>query len=100
MISNSQREEKEEKMPTKRQSNDFINFIIDAEKNPKLADEFLSKKTAKHLHSFFHKKGYKDIPYNHCQDILTARDRMRRRRIPREGEKAVDNSCVGHSYEY
>jgi len=85
-------------MPTKRQSNDFINFIIDAEKNPKLADEFLSKKTAKNLHSFLHKKGYKDIPYNHCQDILAARKSMRGRIIPGEGKKAVD--CVGGQKDY
>ena len=80
-------------MATKRLSNDFINFIIDAEKNPKLTDEFLSKKTPKHLHSFFHEKGYKDIPHNDCEDILRAHKHMTGGRIPREGERILDEHC-------
>ncbi len=69
-------------MATLRQENDFIKFILDAEKNPKLAEEFLAKKTAKDLNTFFQKKGYKDIPENNCKDILTARNRARGLYIP------------------
>ncbi len=64
-------------MGTKRQRNDFINFIMDAEKNPKLTAEFLSKKSPTALHSFFQAKGYKDIPFNDCLDILTVGKRTK-----------------------
>jgi tRNA 2-selenouridine synthase SelU len=94
MISNSKRKEKEGKMPTKRQSKHFIDFITDAAKDRKLTDEFMSKKTPEHLHSFFQERGYRDVPYSHCQDILRARKRMGRRRIPGEGETA-DQACIG-----
>lgn len=82
-------------MSTKRQSNDFINFVIDAEKNPDLTHQFLSKKTAKQLHSFFDEKGYKDISYHHCEHILTAKKLMRGRIIPGRGK-----DCVGGRKDY
>lgn len=100
MISNFQHREKEEKMGTKRDRNDFINFIIDAQKNPKLTNEFLSTKTAKDLHSFFHKKGYKDIPYNDCRDIVMAQKRIRGHRIPHHGRGILRSDCVSEQYNY
>jgi len=87
-------------MGTKRERNDFINFIIDAQKDPKLAEEFLSKKTPKHLHSFFHKKGFKDIPYNDCEDILMAQKRMRGHRIPHPGKKISPECCPKEELNY
>jgi hypothetical protein len=63
---------------TQRSRSDFINFIIDSEKNENLQKEFLSKKSATKLYSFFQEKGYKDIPYNDCQDILTAAKSMKK----------------------
>ncbi len=58
---------------TQRNRSDFINFIIDTEKKPKLVRDFLSKKSQTTLYNFFQAKGYKDIPYNDCKDILTAK---------------------------
>jgi len=87
-------------MGTKRDRNDFINFVMDSIENPKLADEFLSKKTPKQLHSFFHKKGFKDIPYNDCDDILMARKRMRGGSIPRHGEKISPTNCPPGAKNY
>jgi len=69
-------------MAPKRQENDFIKFILDAEKNPKLAEEFLAQKTTKDIYTFFQKKGYHDIPENNCKDILTARNRGRGLYLP------------------
>jgi hypothetical protein len=69
-------------MPTKRLRNDFINFLMDADKNPKLFGEFLSKKTPKELYRFFAEKGYEDIASNDCRDIIAARKRLGGRRIP------------------
>lgn len=73
-------------MATNRQRNDFINFISDAAKNEKLAEEFLAQKTAKDLYSFFQKKEYKDIPENDCGDILAATKHMEGVCIPKPGE--------------
>jgi hypothetical protein len=87
-------------METKRSRSDFINFIMDAQKNPDLTNEFLSKKTAKDLHSFFHEKNYKDIPYNDCQEILMAQKRMRGHRIPHHGKKVSSSDCVSEAKNY
>ena len=98
MISDSQHKGKEEKMAANRPRNDFISFLIDTEKNPKLTDDFLSKKTVKDLHSFFLKKGYKDIPYNDCQDIIKAKKLHRGKYIPGEGERAQDCPVTPKEY--
>jgi len=83
-------------MATKRRRNDFINFILDARDKPKLTEEFLSKKTAKTLYSFFQKKGYKDIPYNDCGDILEARKRTEGLHIPRRGKPVCAGGVMGY----
>ena len=80
-------------MPTKRTRSDFINFIIDADKDEALVNEFMKNKTAKELYSFFQKKGYKDIPANDCEDILRAKGRMVGRHIPVKGQTAK-GACV------
>ncbi len=59
-------------MTTNRKRSDFINFIMDAEKNQKMLDEFLKIKEAKKLYNFFKRNNYIDIPFNDCQDILKA----------------------------
>ena len=60
-------------MPTTRKRSDFINFILDAEKNQKLIDEFLKITKAIDLDKFFKRHKYFDIPFNDCQEILNAR---------------------------
>lgn len=77
-------------MGTTRPRNDFINFIIDAEKDQNLAAEFLKKKNAKELYSFFQRKLYKDIPFNDCHDIIMARTGMGGKLIPRVGQGNKD----------
>lgn len=83
-------------MPTKRLRNDFINFLMDAEKNPKLLGEFLSKKTPTDLYRFFAEKGYEDIAANDCRDIITARKRLGGRRIPGKPKRV----CPSEAMEY
>jgi hypothetical protein len=73
-------------MPTKRARNDFINFLLDAEKKPSLTGEFMSIRTAKKLYGFFQEKGYKDIAYNDCQDILTAKKNLAGYTVPEKGQ--------------
>ncbi len=69
-------------MTTKRERNDFINFILDAERDLELTEEFLAIKATKDLYAFFQKKGYKDIPEHDCKDILTAKDSARGLHVP------------------
>lgn len=59
---------------TVRETADFITFILDAEKNVKLTEEFIAIKEVKKLHSFFLAKGYKGIPEDQCRDILKAKN--------------------------
>jgi len=86
MISNSQDNEKEGKMRTKRERNDFINFLIDAEKKPRLTEKFMSIKTANDLYKFFQEKGYRDVPYNDCRDIIKAKENMAGYTVPEAGQ--------------
>lgn len=72
--------------PTKRDRVDFINFIIDATDNEKLAQAFLDIKTAKALDIFFQEKGYVDIPFNDCKDILNASQSMHGRGVDGKGK--------------
>ncbi len=71
-------------MATKRQRNDFINFILAAEKDEELTLRFMSKKNADDLYRFFKAEGYTGIPEGDCMDILTAR--MRWENITTAGE--------------
>ena len=66
---------------TERKRNDFINFIQDVAVKPKLAKDFLLIKSQKALYTFFQEKGYKDIPYNDCGEILKLRQRVEEVRI-------------------
>jgi hypothetical protein len=70
------------KSMAKRPVNDFISFILAAEKDEKLTSEFLSKKNAEDLYRFFKTKGFTGIPEGDCQDILTARTRWEKLHIP------------------
>jgi hypothetical protein len=84
---------------TTRKRNDFINFIIDSNADGKLTNEFLEIRTPENLYDFFQKKGYNDIPYNDCKDILMAARRMRNRHIPAKG-KDISTTCVGRQQDY
>ena len=50
---------------------DYIGFIAEAEKDEKLTKEFFSKtkKGAKALKNFFHKKGFTEIELEHSKVI-------------------------------
>lgn len=74
-------------MATSRQRNDFIGFILDAEKDEDLTVEFLKKKTATELYDFFQKKKYLCIPFNDCKEILMARKGMAGKMLPPRGKK-------------
>lgn len=84
-------------MPSDRERNDFINFIIDATQEVELAESFLEIETAEDVHKFFQKEGYKDIPLNDCEDILTAAKSMRGRGVNSAGEP-VDSSRASKGY--
>ena len=64
-------------MTSRRERNDFINFIIDATRDDDLAEKFFRKRTAGGIYNFFRREGYKDIPLNDCKDILKALKSMR-----------------------
>ncbi len=72
--------------PTKRDRVDFVNFIIDATDDEDLAQEFLDIKTARGLDVFFQQKGYVDIPFNDCKDILKASRSMHGRGVDENGK--------------
>lgn len=86
-------------MSTQRKRNDFINFIIDTDKNEALVNQFMKITTAKDLYDFFQKKGYKDIPSNDCQDILKAKGKMVGRHIP-AGNQTAKGACVAAGRAY
>jgi hypothetical protein len=60
-------------MAPERAKKDFISFILAAEKDKKLTEEFFSKKNATDLHKFFQKEGFTEIEPKHCKDILKAK---------------------------
>ena len=78
---------------TKRDRSDFINFIVDTDKDPELLDEFMGKTNAEELYTFFQTHEYKDIPANDCKDIIAARKLMFGRHIPKKGQPAK-GACV------
>ncbi len=86
-------------MSSKRKRNDFINFIIDATRDEKLAGRFLRRKTVLGVRRFFIKEGYKDIPLNDCEDILAASKSMHGRGVDGSG-KPVDSSRAAVSKGY
>jgi hypothetical protein len=86
-------------MTTRRLRNDFINFIMEADRRPNLMHEFMTKKSAKALYLFFQAKGFKDIPYNDCQDILMARKSIvspSRRKGNRSGTPECPEGQLGY----
>lgn len=62
------------KPATKRHKDDFIGFILKAENNKKLTEEFMVPKNAEDLYDFFKDKKFFGIPFGDCEDILNARD--------------------------
>jgi hypothetical protein len=58
-----------------RRPKDFISFILAAEKDKKLTQDFLLQKTAEELYTFFDTKGYTGIPKGDCEDILKAKNK-------------------------
>ena len=71
---------------TTRERVDLINFIIDAENDQELARKFLKCDTAKKIQAFFKKYGYEDVPFNDCEDILTASKGMWKKGVDKNGE--------------
>jgi hypothetical protein len=81
-------------MPTtKRDRNDFINFIIDSDNDQQLVDEFNQITNALNLYNWFRTHGYIDIPAHDCDDILAARGIIRGRKVPDAGQTA-QGACV------
>jgi len=58
-----------------RKTNDFISFILDAEKSADLATKFIKIDDAERLYQFFYDLGYKGIPRDACEDILKAKNK-------------------------
>ena len=58
-------------MAPKRARKNYIGFIMAAEKNRKLTEDFFSKKKkpAKELLGFFHDEGFTEIELEHCRQI-------------------------------
>ena len=48
----------------------FVDFVVAARKNPKLANEFLTIKSKRKLKAFFHAKGYKGISQEDCDKLV------------------------------
>ncbi len=75
-------------MARSRAKKDFIGFILAAEKDSKLTEDFLdfvSKKRAMELHNFFQKEGFTEVTQENCEAILRSRSLMfaiRRRPYP------------------
>jgi len=58
-------------MATKEKMNDFIRFILAAEKDEALLDDFLrATRGAEGLHKFFQDKGFKEISIDDCRGIV------------------------------
>ncbi len=91
-------------MSPKRERVDFVDFLRDAERDPGLLGQFLSKKTAKELYDFFFagknkkKKMYLDIPYNDCEEIIKIFNATKKYRVQRNGKWVKD--CIGGQKEY
>lgn len=72
---------------------DFINFIIDALNDQNLMQEALGKVTPKELYDFFQAKGYVDVPFKDCVDILKASKAVHGKGVNQQGT-TVDCSAV------
>ena len=84
-------------MASKRDRNDFLNFIMDATQDEDLAKRFLRKRSAQGIYKFFRREGYHDIPLNDCEDILAVSKSMHGRGVNDKG-RPVDSSRVSRSY--
>ncbi len=60
-------------MAKNRSRKDFIGFILEAEKDPRLTKAFLSKQTVTQLYNFFQEEGFTDISKDDCVDILKSK---------------------------
>jgi hypothetical protein len=60
-------------MAPKRAREDFIGFILEAEKDKELTKQFLDIKTAKRLNSFFTEQGFTKIKEDDCKDIMKSK---------------------------
>ncbi len=56
----------------------FVGFIIALEdpKHKEWYTEFLNSNDPRQLFAFFQQKGFTDIPEDHCNDIIAAKDRL------------------------
>jgi hypothetical protein len=60
-------------MAPKRAREDFIGFVLEAEKDRELTEQFFDIKTAKRLNSFFIKQGFTKINEDDCKDIMKSK---------------------------
>jgi len=70
-------------MATKGQRKDIIGFILTAERDLGLADEFLRIRRADGLYKFFQEKGFTEILEKDCMDIIRAREGLEGQYIPK-----------------
>ena len=61
-------------MAAKEKMNDFIRFILAAEKDEALLDDFLRARGAEGLHKFFQDRGFKEISIDDCRGIAQAEE--------------------------